>query len=128
MGDREQRFTRIQETGGRLKVQSALNSLLWLCGLMTPAMLLAAKFITAFSMVFIVALMIAYAVTGLSYLFLLFTNPDRLQSEDYQIRKRSMEIMQQKGDLSPSYDDSVLVTGNPEYLTIDANPKGEHDA
>lgn len=32
------------------------------------------------------------------FLFLLFFDRDKLQSEDYQIRKRSLEMMQQKGE------------------------------
>jgi len=33
------------------------------------------------------------------FLFLLFFDRDKLQSEDYQLKKRSLEMVEQKGDL-----------------------------
>lgn len=125
---KENMFARILDTGGKLKVQSALNPLLWLCALMTTSMLFAAKLIPDFALVFIVALMLAYALAGLCFLFFMFTSPDRLQSEEYQIRKRSMEIMQQKGDPKPVIASDFEVTENPELPKVQGKFKGISDA
>ncbi|MEQ9007890.1 MAG: hypothetical protein RLP12_08405, partial [Ekhidna sp.] len=39
------------------------------------------------------------AVAG--FVFLLIFDRDKLQSEEYQIRKRSLELIEQKGDAAP---------------------------
>ena len=50
---------------------------------------------------------VAAAIVG--FLFLLIFDRDKLQSEDYQLRKRSLELIEQKGDPRPVDADSVEV-------------------
>jgi len=128
MAGKEQIAAKILETGGGLKVRGALNPVLWLYALTSSSMLSGAIFVPQYALLFITALLIVLAVALSSFIYLLFRNPDRLQSEEYQIRKRSMEIMQEKGDDKPRIIDSVDVTGNPEMSNLEDGSKGKKDA
>jgi len=102
MAGKEQIAAKILETGGGLKVRGALNPVLWLYALTSSSMLSGAIFVPQYALLFITALLIVLAVALSSFIYLLFRNPDRLQSEEYQIRKRSMEIMQEISEHSAS--------------------------
>jgi hypothetical protein len=47
------------------------------------------------------------------FLFLLIFDRDKLQSEDYQIRKRSLELIQEKGQSFPISATSIEAISNP---------------
>jgi hypothetical protein len=49
----------------------------------------------------------------IGFLFLLIVDRDKLQSEDYQIRKKSLEIIQEKGDVLPLSATSIDAISNP---------------
>jgi hypothetical protein len=93
--------SRAMESGGRLKVQSALNPALWLCGIVSvPAMGAAA--LSTNPPWWIGWLVVGpVAIACLGFIFLLLFDRDKLQSEDFQIKKRSLEIFEQKGMDSP---------------------------
>ena len=63
------------------------------------------------------------ALAGFGFLFLLFFDRDKLQSEDYQIRKRSLELYQQKGMQAPLLDDATEVDVPPDNTL--PPPEGE---
>ena len=83
---------RAMEMGGRLRVRSALNPILWLCAIVTiPGMVIMGisdKPLPLFAQLVIFS-PVCIAVFG--FLYLLFIDRDKLQSEDYQIRKRTIE-------------------------------------
>ncbi|MEQ9210067.1 MAG: hypothetical protein RLN96_09550 [Pseudomonadales bacterium] len=89
------------ESGGRLLVRSALNPILWLCGIVSvPALFAAATLNTPPTWLVVLAFTpVIAAVAG--FVFLLIFDRDKLQSEEYQIRKRSLELIEQKGDAAP---------------------------
>lgn len=110
------------ESGGRLRVQSALNPVLWLCGLITTPSVLVLAFSKA-PPVWLIWLIIApVAVAIFGFLFLLFFDRDKLQSEDYQLKKRSLELIEQKGMSGPIIDDAVAIVSPHDLPLID---KGE---
>lgn len=92
---------RLQEAGGRLRVRSALNPILWLCGIISiPALVAASRLSDPQPWIIAMACApVGAAIFG--FLFLLIFDRDKLQSEDYQIRKRQLDLIEQKGDLSP---------------------------
>lgn len=97
MSLREAIITRVMQAGGRLTVRSALNPILWLCGIITvPALI-------AFSLMsqpphWIVWLAFAPVIAAIfGFLFLLLFDRDKLQSENYQIRKMELELIEEKG-------------------------------
>ena len=93
--------SRAIESGGRLKVQSALNPALWLCAIVAIPSLCVAGFSSHPPSWIAWLVMGPVALAGLGFLFLLFFDRDKLQSEDYQIKKKSLEIFEQKGMDSP---------------------------
>jgi hypothetical protein len=80
-------------------VRTAINPLLWLVGLTTPiAFILAA--IIGDQMIRFVLLGFAAVpvlVTLIAYVIFMFRDPDRLQSEEYRIRRRALEILYKTG-------------------------------
>lgn len=80
-------------------VRTAINPLLWLVGLTTPlAFILSAVvddrlirvLLICFAAIPIIATLIAYVI-------FMFRDPDRLQSEEYRIRQRALQILYRKG-------------------------------
>jgi len=114
----EQIAAKAVESGGKLKVRSALNPILWLCGIITVPAIVAASYITPTPTWLIVLLFIPVATAMVGFLFLLLFDRDKLQSEDYQIQKRSLELIEQKGDAAPLMIDnsSLNVIPKPESL------------
>ncbi|MBL0592641.1 hypothetical protein [Aeromonas veronii] len=99
------------DAGGKLTVKSALNPILWLCAIVSIPGLVAIQFIFP-TPVWLVILVCGPVVTAmLGFLILLFVDRDKLQSEEYQIRKQTLEYMQQKGQALPSpVNDAELIT------------------
>lgn len=53
------------------------------------------------------------------FIYLLLYDRDKLQSEEYQIRKQAIELIEQKGDLGPRILNVVDTIANP--VRIDSN-------
>lgn len=100
----------------KITVKSAVNPSLWACAVISvPLFILAStsgdKLVVAF---FIVAT-IPVVSFFLSYLYLLFKNPDYLRSEDYQIRAESLKLLGSKDNpLQAGANDIVSVVTNPQ--------------
>ncbi len=108
--------SRAMQSGGRLKVQSALNPALWLCGIIcVPAMCVAGLAQNPpWWIPWLILAPVTLAIFG--FLFLLFFDRDKLQSEDYQIKKMSLEIYEQKGMSAPAALTTVETTTSPDNL------------
>ena len=102
------------EAGGRLRVKSALNPILWLCAIVTAPglcyLIFTEKEIPLLIQIFIFSPVFS-AIFG--FAFLLILDRDKLQSEDYQIRKRTLELVQEKGDSFPAIARTLEVVTNP---------------
>ncbi len=100
---------RVIESGGRIRVKSALNPILWMCTIIgTPCFLvILIKDNPPLFITWILCAVVGVALFG--FLFLLFFDRDKLQSEDYQLKKRELEMVQEKGEKRPQ----VLL--NDEY-------------
>lgn len=106
------------EAGGRLTVRSALNPILWLSGIITIPTLIAGTFYPDISN-WIVAIGCSPVVVALfGFIFLLFFDRDKLQSEDYQLKKRTIELTQQKGEPHPLEVDRSSVIENPDFISL----------
>lgn len=113
--------TKLSQAGGRLKVSSALNPILWLCALTTVpciTVLVLLPNISVWVGLFLSIFAVAPVITAIfGFLFLLFNDRDKLQSEDYQIRKSYLELIEQKG--SPAIEAAyVEVVENPERVLL----------
>lgn len=116
---------KVIDAGGKLTVRSALNPILWLCAIVTVPSLFVVPFVTSppIWLIFLICAPVATSVLG--FAFLLIFDRDKLQSEDYQLRKRSLELIQEKGDASPMIVDvkSVEAIANPERKKLDSGEK-----
>ena len=113
------------ETGGRLRVKSALNPSLWLCGIVTvPGLGVVGMLGNEMPMLFQVVIALPVICTCISSLYLMIFDRDKLQSEDYQIRKRSLELVQEKGDRFPAMARTIEAITNPRTKQLE-NQEGE---
>ena len=121
---REQIFSRAVESGGKLTVRSALNPILWLCAIITVPTLVAGAVRPELPswVIAVGCLPVIAAIFG--FLFLLFFDRDKLQSEDFQIKKRTLELTQQKGDPAPVQVSLENVISNPELPALPHTSKG----
>lgn len=111
---------RAQHAASRLRVKSALNPMLWLCGIVSLpcyglAFLLGEG---ALSIAFVVIGSTPIAATICGFFYFMLVAPEKLQSEEYQIRHEAMELIKQKGtsvEISPV---SVEAVANPGYVAL----------
>lgn len=116
MSNKEIIISKISDVGGKISVKSALNPILWLCGITITPILVAISVIKKpiWLMVILLILIVLIVVIALfSFLYLLFKDPDKLQSEEYQLRKQEMELIQRKGEEdSRVIDKNIIITVN----------------
>ncbi len=74
----------------RLQVRSALNPLLWLCAIVTPASLVTGGLAAgSVQVVLLVIGAVPVLCACVAYAYLVVRDPNRLHSEDYQLWWRS---------------------------------------
>jgi ABC-type bacteriocin/lantibiotic exporter with double-glycine peptidase domain len=80
-------------------VRTAINPLLWLVGLTTPLAFITAAIIGDLTvrLILICLAAVPVLVTLVAYIMFMFRDPDRLQSEEYRIRQRALQILYKKG-------------------------------
>ena len=116
---------RAADAGGKLRVRSALNPVLWMCGIITIPCVFVITQSNSQPPTWLVIITVApVAVAVLGFLFLLFFDRDKLQSEDFQIRKKSLEIIQEKGDSFAIATTSIDAISNPQRSLLGLNGKG----
>jgi hypothetical protein len=113
---------RIADAGGRLRVRSALNPALWLCAIVTVPLVWLASSIPGGPPTWLVVLAYGPVVLAtVGFLFLLFFDRNKLQSEDFQIRMRSLELIEQKGGRIAIQATSIEAISNPELPKLPAS-------
>src|SRR5262245_34695732 len=89
-------LARLTQSGGRWRVRNAMQPILWLCGLVAIPCFAVLGWGTNTSAIILCAVVLC-AVVGvalLSFLYLLAYDRDRLQSEEYLIRKQTLELIE----------------------------------
>jgi membrane protein YdbS with pleckstrin-like domain len=104
-------------------VRTAINPLLWLVGIVTPASLVLA---VAVGETWIRAALFSLGalpvvVTIAAYFVLMFRGPDRLQSEEYRFRQRALQMLYRKGT------SAEIVDAAREIVRIEKLPGGFGD-
>ena len=124
MSLRDTTISRAVDAIEKLTVRSALNPILWLCGLVTVPSLVAATIMNTVPtwLVFLAFLPVVAVLLG--FVFLLVVDRDKLQSESYQLRKQALELSEQKGDMRAIPSRTIEVISNPDYASLPA-PKQE---
>jgi len=116
----EEKFGKAMEAGGKLRVKSALNPILWLCLIISvPGTAFAIRTETQPTWL-IILIFIPVILAAIGFLFLLIFDRDKLQSEEYQIKKQSLEIYQ-KGLSSPVPTLYNEIVENPELTHSGSN-------
>jgi hypothetical protein len=119
---------RTQSAAGQLRVRSALNPMLWMCAIVTPSCFGAAYIFSGHplqqSILLIAGIVpICVACSGFGY-FAIYA-PQRLQSEEYQIRHEAMELIRQKGSAIAVAPTSLDALTNPALLQLEQKGGGE---
>ena len=108
---------RATEAGGRLTVKSALNPVLWLCAIVSVPAVVIASWLSNPPWWLLILVLGPVTVAMFGYLFLLCVDRDKLQSEDFQIRKRTLELIEQKGMDGPITATALEMVSPPLVLT-----------
>jgi len=77
----------------RIEQRSAMNPMLWLTGILVPCFLIAAYYFREQTEIFHLCVYAALAVAGIAvfvYVYLLFFKPEKLQSEDFQLKQTAI--------------------------------------
>jgi hypothetical protein len=115
-----ERFTQsAQEAVMKLRVRSALNPCLWLCGIVTLPCLGGAVYTTGTIQVILATIAGAPVLLfGVGFVFFMTKDPDKLQSEEYQIQKMALELIEEKGGRIPISSTSIVAITNPNIKAI----------
>jgi hypothetical protein len=116
--------TRHHSSVERVSVKNALNPVLWVCGLISAPAALALGFAPNPTWVHITLALGPVAVALFAFLFFMFRDPDRLQSESFQLRKQALELIEEKGSLSEIDASTIEVISNPDLPALPA-PRSE---
>lgn len=87
-------------------VRTAINPLLWLVGLTTPLAFVLAALVgdQVIRLLLICFAAVPVIVTLVAYVIFMLRDPDRLQSEEYRIRQRALQILYRKGQSADVVD------------------------
>ena len=109
----------------RLHVRSALNPMLWLCAIISPIFLTFAYLFRGedICLWLIIAAFVPVGVTCLAFIGFALLKPEKLQSEDYQIRHESLQIIQQKSGQVTLPPVSIEAIANPATHRIESEGK-----
>jgi hypothetical protein len=115
----EQLVTSAQLAVSRLRVKSALNPMLWLCGIVSVTCFVLAYLVIGTHPLLATFFMCVGAApvlaTILGFFYFMIWDPDKLQSEDYQIRREALDIIRQKGSSIPVSPSSLNLIANPVH-------------
>lgn len=112
------RFLGLQSAVQSIKTESALNSLIWFAVIVFSAMCIVAVFDSYLALLLFglgsgLSCLIAFA-----YLYFMFNDPNRLQSEKYQIEAKKLDLMldergsgQQAINMEPSSNNFISNSG-----------------
>ena len=113
----------------RLHVKSALNPALWLCGISTPICFIFAYAFRDAPDVrnwLLIGGFCPIAVACFGFIGFAIFRPEKLQSEEYQIRHESLQIIQQRSGRIEIEPASIEAIANPEAKS--RSHKGDTDA
>jgi hypothetical protein len=104
-------------------VRTAINPLLWVVGLTVPLSCVLAFLATdpLVRILFFGFAAVVLVVAFIAYFILLFRDPDRLQSEEYRLRQRALQMLYRQG-ASPEIVDVAREIPRSERL-----PSGQGD-
>lgn len=121
----DRKASRLQSSIERVSVKNALNPVLWVCGLVSVPATLALGFAPNPSWVHATLAIAPVGVALFAYLYFMIQEPDRLQSESFQLRKQALELIEEKGSLAVIEATSLEVISNPDFPALAAPQQTE---
>lgn len=118
-----------QTAAEKLHVRSALNPALWLCAIATPTCLLFAYVFRDVPEVRVWLLavgLLPVIIACVGFLGFAIYRPEKLQSEEYQIRHESLQLIQQKSGRIVLSTTSIEAIANPQAKLLEG--KGAENA
>ena len=115
---REALITRLTESGGRLRVRNALNPILWLCALITMPCFAVLIWNPDPPLAVSILLLSVVGTALLAFIFLLIFDRDRLQSEEYLIKSRTLDLIEEKGSKRAIDAATVHAISQNEFLAL----------
>jgi hypothetical protein len=111
-----------QSAASSLRVKSALNPMLWLSAIISPACFVVAYFAHGIEPLETWLLIIGASPIGCTifgFLYFMVFDPSKLQSEDYQIRHEAIEVIREKGTRAAISSASLEAIANPIHAVVD---------
>lgn len=111
-----------QSAAEKLHVRSALNPALWLCAIETPICLLFAYIFRDVPDVrgwLLAGGLLPLAIASIGFLGFAIYRPEKLQSEEYQIRHESLQLIQQKSGRIAISTTSIEAIANPQAKLLE---------
>ncbi len=122
---RERLFAKLTELGGRLRVRGALNPILWLCAVIAVPCIIALGINKDAPIIISIVLCTVVGAAIFGFLYLLFVDRDRLQSEEYLIRSRTLDLIEEKGSKKAIDAATVKVISQTEFLALPEAAEGD---
>lgn len=104
-------------------VKNAMNPALWICGLISAPATISLAFSPNPSWVHIVLALGPVAVALGGFVYFMLREPDRLQSESFQLRKQALELIEEKGSFAPIDASTIEVISNPDLPPLLPAPR-----
>lgn len=121
----QRKGTRHQSSVENVSVKNALNPVLWICGLISAPAAVTLGFAPNPTWVHITLALGPVGVALFAFLFFMFREPDRLQSESFQLRKQALELIEEKGSFGVIDASTIEVISNPDLPSLRAPRLGE---
>jgi hypothetical protein len=110
-----------QNAAEKLHVRSALNPVLWLCAISTPICLVFAHIFRDIPDVrnwLLFGGLAPIAIACIGFIGFAIFKPEKLQSEEYQIRHESLQLIQEKSGQIAIATTSLEAIVNPQALQL----------
>ncbi len=104
-----------------MRIRNPLNSILWLCGVIGVLYIAALSLMKEPPIVLSVVLCSVVAVALFGFLYLLLRDPDRLQSEEYLLRSRTLELIEEKGSKKTIDMATMKIVSHTDFLSLPEN-------
>ena len=100
---------------------NVIQPILWACAVLsTPCLGMAVRAQGWIQIALVAFAAIPASLLAISYLYFMFTNPDRLQSERFQSQARALDLIESKGGrVSVSASDILNITNPSRPLIVD---------
>ena len=111
----EKLTTIVRDAIAGLKVRSALNPALWLCAIAyIPSIICAVITHGTIQILFMIYAAFPVVVCAFGFIYFMLKSPEKLQSENYQLRQQALELIAEKGGRITVASTSVEAITNPE--------------